>query len=100
MTLIKWRNERGEEKEFRVKRLIFHRWKQVGDLIVPRQLLHVWGRRKTDEESCDAILSYWMDNPPPDYPTTWVGLYDLLKDSELSQVATELKEAVDNATRL
>ena len=84
-------------KEFRVKQSIFHQWKQVGDLIVPRQLLHVWGRRMTDEESCDAVLSYWMDNPHPDYPTTWEGLYDLLK---LGQVATELKEAVDNAITL
>ena len=60
----------------------------------------MWSKAKNYEEGCDAMLSYWLDNPPSDYPATWEGLYRLLNASEFSQVATELKEAVDNATRL
>ena len=65
--------------------------------MVPRQQLEVWARRRDDEESCRAVISYWLDHPPRHYPATWEGLYELLDDSELGQVATELKLAVDNA---
>ena len=55
------------------------------------------GQEKDDEESCKAVLSYWLDRPPHYYPATWEGLYELLDDSELSQVAIELKQAVENS---
>ena len=70
----------------------------IGDLVeVPRQTLATWANRRSDEESCDAVLDYWLDNPPHNYPTTWQGLYELLEDSELSQVASNLEQAVNNA---
>ena len=74
-----------------------HKWRTIGDLVVPRQLLTGWAKRMDDEEGCRAVLSHWLDHPPCDYPATWEGLYELLDDSELGQVATELKQAVDNA---
>ena len=74
-----------------------HRWRDVGDLVVPRQQLMVWARRRDDEECCQAVFSYWLDHPSHRYPATWEGLYELLDDSELGQVAVELREAVDNA---
>ena len=43
------------------------------------------------------MLSHWLGNPPDSYPATWEGLDKLLKDSELSEVAKELKEAIGNA---
>ena len=55
------------------------------------------GQEKDDEESCKAVLSYWLDHPPRYYPATWKGLYELLDDSELGQVAIELKQAVENS---
>ena len=98
MTLIIWRDERGEEKQFRLKQSIMHRWRDVGDLVVPRQLLDVWANDNRDAKArCTAVLSYWLDHPPRHYPATWEGLYKLLDHSELGQVATELKQAVDNA---
>ena len=76
-----------------------HRWRDVGDLVVPRQLLEVWANEKDPKTRCADVLSYWMDHSTPHsrYPATWEGLYKLLDDSELGQVATELKQAVDNA---
>ena len=76
---------------------IIHKWRKIGDLVVPRQQLEVWAKRKDDEESCKAVLSYWLDHPPRYYPATWEGLYELLDDSELGQVAIELKQAVENS---
>ena len=98
LTLIKWRDERGEVKKFRLKQSIMHRWRDIGDLVVPRQQLEVWASDNWDAKArCANILSYWLDHPSRHYPATWEGLYELLDDSELGQVATELKQAVDNA---
>ena len=62
--------------------------------MVPRQQLEVWGKRKDDKECCEAVLSHWPDHPP-----TWEGLYELLDDSELGEVAAELKRAVNDAVQ-
>ena len=100
MTVIRWKNEGGEIKKFRLKSSIMHKWRDVGNLVVPRQQLEVWAREKdSSKECCEAVLSHWLDHPPRDYPATWEGLYELLEDSELGQVATDLKQAVDNVIR-
>ena len=74
-----------------------HKWRKVGNLVVPRQQLEVWAKRLDDEECSEKVLYAWLDQSPRRYPATWEGLYELLDDSELGQVATELKQAVDNA---
>ena len=97
LTVMRWKNERGEVKKFKLKSAIIHKWRDVGNLVAPRQQLEVWAREKNANECCEAVLSHWLDHPPHHYPATWDGLYELLDDSELGQVATELKQAVDNA---
>ena len=74
-----------------------HKWRKVGNLVVPRQQLDVWAKRLDDEECSEKVLHAWLDQSPRRYPATWEGLYELLDDSELGQVAIELKQAVDNA---
>ena len=95
--MISWKNERGEVKKFRLKQSIMHKWRDIGDLIIPWQQLEVWAKRTDDKECCTAVLSYWLEHSSHNYPATWEGLYELLKDSELGQVVIELKQAVDNA---
>ena len=97
LTVITWKSDHGEIKKFRLKSSIIHKWRDIGDLVVPWQQLAVWAKRKDDKECCEAVLSHWLDHPPRHYPATWEGLYELLNDSELGQVATELKQAVDHA---
>ena len=82
---------------FRLKTSIMHKWRDVGDLIIPRQQLDVWTAEKDAKACCTAVLSHWLDHPPRRYPATWEGLYKLLDASELGQAATDLKEAVENA---
>ena len=96
LTVIRWKNK-GQEEKFKLKSSIVHKWRKIGNLVVPRQKLEVWAKRMNDEECCEAVLSCWLDHPPRRYPATWKGLYELLDDCELGQVAIELKQAVDNA---
>ena len=97
LTVIRWKTKAGKEEKFKLKSSIVHKWRKIGNLVVPRQQLEVWAKRKDDEECCEAVLSHWLDHPPRRYPATWEGLYELLDDSELGQIAIELKQAVDNA---
>ena len=97
LTVIRWKNKEGMNKKFKLKNSIMHKWRDIGNLVVPRQQLEVWAIEKNAKECCEAMLSHWLDHPPRHYPLTWEGLYELLDDSELGQVATELKQAVDNA---
>ena len=90
-------HERGEVKNFWLKQSVMHKWRKIGNLVVPRQQLAVWAKRMDDEECCEAVLSHWLDHPPHHYPAPWEGLYELLDDSQLSQVVTELKQTIDNA---
>ena len=74
-----------------------HKWRDIGNLVLPRQQLEVWSKRLDDKDCCEAVLCAWLDQSPHRYPATWEGLYELLDDSELGEVAIELKQAVDNA---
>ena len=83
--------------KFGVKQSVMHKWRDIGDLVVPWQQLEVWANEKDAKACCSAVLSYWLQHPSHNYPATWEGLYELLNDSELSQVASKLRQAVDNA---
>lgn len=44
------------------------------------------------------VMDYWMiENPTPEYPLTWDGLCEMLEDVEYTEVAKELREAVEAA---
>ena len=100
LELIEWKNEQGEKKKFRLKKLICHKWKQLGTLLeIPLPTIDSWEQQyRGDASSCiTAVLSqHWMENPTEYYPLTWEGLDRLLNDAELSQVAEELKQALNN----
>ena len=62
----------------------------------------MYGKRMDDEECCEGVLSHWLDHLPHYYPATWGegGLYELLDDSELDQVATELMDYAINLIKV
>ena len=82
-----------------MKKLICHKWKQLGFLLeIPLSTLNSWEQKylKDSYDCTNAVLNHWMENPPDYYPITWEGLDRLLDDAELSQVAEELKRALNN----
>ena len=98
--MIEWRNKQGKKEKFRPKQLICHKWKGLGCLLeIPLPILLGWEKKYREDpmDSIDAVLSHWLENPTDYYPTTWKGLYHLLEDAELSQVAEDLKLALANA---
>ena len=79
---------------------ISHKWRDIGNftgLSFP-ELTNISEKYRGDpKECCRAVLGEWLANPPPDYPATWQGLLELLEDSQLGQVVSELKCVLDKA---
>ena len=72
-------------------------WRKLGDLIglLDSQQQALLVKHRDDIQlCCRDVFIHWMKNPPPDYPVTWEGLYELLDDLEFSQLAKTLKEAI------
>ena len=101
LQLIKWRNEKGEDKELRIKKSICDKWKQVGDLLeIENSVLMIWDTncgRQDPLARIDLVLNYWMENPIDEYPVSWKGLCKLLENIECSEVAKKLREALENS---
>ena len=79
---------------------ISHKWRKFGQLleIEDAQLEGFSVQYQNNiEECCRAVLNKWRENPPPGYPPTWGGLIELLDDSQLPEVVTELKDALSKA---
>jgi hypothetical protein len=101
LNIIKWTDEDGQLQQFNLTKKIAHKWRTIA------KLTYSMLKRRDDEhrypfkeKCCKAILELWLDNPPPDYPATWQGLMDLLEDSELGEVATELRTVLSKVVDL
>ena len=47
------------------------------------------------EECCLRVFDYWIiNNETTDYPLTWSGLQNLLKDIEHNAIAKDMKRAL------
>ena len=93
-------NKQGKKEKFQLKQLICHKWKCLGCLFeIPLPMIIGWEKKYCEDpiDSIDAVLSHWLENPTDYYPITWKGLYRLLEDTELGQVAKDLKLALDHA---
>ena len=76
---------------------IAHKWRDIGQLLdIPHGMLEGISMKYQHDpkECCRSVLAKWLENPPSDYPPIWQGLFDLLEDSQLGQVVTELKTAL------
>ena len=82
-----------------MEKLSLH-WRDIGTLIgLSFQQLECLAseHRGKHTDCCSAVLGSWLDDPPEEYPITWSGLIELLQDSGLSQVVSELKSALSKS---
>ena len=103
LTLIKWKDDRGEVQLFYLRENIAYKWRTIGELLgltYPRLQSLAQMHLNQSEECCREVLGLWLENPPTDYPTTWQGLIDLLEDSQLSQAVIQLRKALSEAINL
>ena len=97
LIIIGWKDEQGEIQEYYLTDKISHKWRDIGSFngLSLSELATISELFPNDpKECCQAVLGQWLDNPPTDYPTTWQGLLQLLKDSQLDQTASESRSLV------
>ena len=96
--LLKWKDEKGQEQEFRLIKKVSARWYEFGLLLrVDYNELDAWeSQYRGNAKKCwIRVIDDWLTRGGShDYPATWEGLYCLLDDLEFGSVAVKLKEAV------
>ena len=95
---IQWRDENGKKQKFRLINRVCSKWESFAyRLELPQNMLDAW-RKECLNNSAHCwlkVMQHWLTGGnTPEYPATWDGLYELLKDVEYSEVARELREAV------
>lgn len=103
LTLIKWKDDNGQPKKFNLIQRVSSKWESFGfRLEIPDDVL-VGLREQCLANSAKCwtkIMQYWLSGGSTnDYPATWEGLYVLLEDVDLAEVARETKQAVSAAKR-
>ena len=105
MDLIKWEDENGVIKELRIYSKIAHKWRQIATQL-GFELGEIESIRKNnpfdDRDRVTVVLGRWFENArnlpnASRYPKSWQGLINLLEDAELSEVATELQQALSSS---
>jgi hypothetical protein len=100
LTLIKWEDNSGVKKRFHLIDRVSHYFEVFGRmlLIEPRRLESWRQKYSGDSTKCFLkIMERWFETGSDEYPTTWEGMYEMLEDTELPQVAQDLREAVSSA---
>ncbi len=97
LTLLKWKDQ-DVVKTFRLLDEVSGKWQLFGTLLgLSTNKLLVWEKEhpKNITMCCNKVMEYWLVGGCTDYPATWEGMYTLLEDAELSEIAKELKKAID-----
>ena len=99
LTLIKWKDEHGCKREFRLIDRVPDKWKKFGSLLnLTHCQLTCWETQHLrDPVHCwKEVMQCWLDGVSKTYPPSWEGLYGLVEDVGYPAVAIELKKAVEN----
>lgn len=105
LDLLEWEDENGTIKQLKIYDKIAHKWNHITTRlgfelgqIDSIQSIYPF----SDYKKITATFRVWFENanglPNADrYPKSWQGLINLLKDSELSEVATDLHTALSSS---
>lgn len=72
------------------------KWHDIGVLVgVPTGILEGMRKQHNIAECFTEVLQYWIQTGGnPSYPATWIGLQNVLADSELGVLAAKIKAAI------
>lgn len=102
LSLIKYTDSRGQEKEFRLIQKIQNKCKEVGThLNIEESTLKSFEHNPKCPEPidiCNKILATWKERGEDN--VTWAGLLQALDDAQLGGIARKLTEALDAYYRI
>lgn len=104
LTLLKWHDEQGHTRTFRLADKVSAGWILFGTLLgLSSNQLDVMRQDNSGSATLcwRAVMEWWVrgghGSLDEEYPITWEGLYQLLQDAEYSEVAGELERVVSRA---
>ena len=100
LSLIKYTDSQGQEKEFRLIQTIQNKCKELGThLNIDESTLGGFERsHKYPVDICNKILGTWKERGGNH--VTWAGLIQALDDAQLGGIARKLTEALDAYYRI
>ena len=102
LTLIRW-TERGQTKEFRLPSKASGKWRAVGKQlnITSNDLDGYYVKHNKDQNLCwDSVMTAWLQGQAANlYPLCWESLYKLLDEVLSGNIAAQLREAVEKASK-
>ena len=98
LQLFKWRDESGARQQLRIIESISSQWQDLA-IFVGLNMSQMDGIKQESlmetEQCCLHVFNRWIiSNGTTDYPTTWSGLHNLLKDIEHRALAKKMKTAL------
>ena len=97
LTIIRWKNENGVNERCRVIRSICLKWHEVGIMLgIKHSDLTTISMRnlKDPKPCCIEVLTKWLEDGSPHYPSTWEGVFELLDDLDETVLSSELQNAL------
>ena len=99
--LLKWRDKKGRQKEFRLVKQVSAKWKRFGVIlgVTSNDLDALEEQYRGKAESCwREVMRHWLEGGGGcGYPASWSGLCTLLRDAEYAEIANQVKRVVDRA---
>ena len=99
LKLFKWRDESGAKQQLRIIETTSSHWEDLATL-VGLSLIQMDGIKneclRETEQCCLRVFDHWIisNGEFTDYPTTWSGLHELLKDIGHKALAKKMKTAL------
>ena len=94
---LKWVDKKGHTRTYKLVDKISTKWRDIGLAIgLTTDRLTAWDDQyRGNVLLCwTRVMERWLKGVSDEYSATWEGLYDLLEDTEFSQISLELKKAV------
>lgn len=102
LLILKWRNEDGRKRSFRLVDRVSAKWREFGAVLgVSEKNLDAWEEQysKKAHKCWQKVMKYWLKgagDSSEEFPPTWEGLYSLLGAMQFDEVAKQLEEAVES----
>ena len=98
LSCIRWTDENGRRQTFRLVDKASAKWQLFGTLLgVSSNNLTAWEvEHQRNAVSCwNKVMNFWLTGGgSSEYPISWEGLFILLADADLSEVAKDMEIAV------
>jgi hypothetical protein len=102
LTLIKWKDGNGNTHNFYLVNKVSSHWRMFGKLFgLEGNRLDGWDTQYGgDAVRCwTKVMEVWLDDDgTSQYPATWKGVIEVVKDAELHEAARELEVALDSVS--